>query len=443
MPAKAGVAQAAGGGGSSSSSSSSSRGAGDAGLMEGKYCIVTGANSGIGFEVTRGLMERGAHVVMACRNTAACEAAAERLRAEGLPGSCACRRLDLEDNASIRAFAAHQADELAAAAKAAQSPSGRGRAGSRAAGGTSAAATSRGRIDVLVNNAGVMGVSPAPDGTDRHLTANHLGPYLLTRLLLPHMTAVAVAPPQQLQPPAAAQVAGAGGAVSGTGSPAAAATATASGGPAVAAPGVAAAGGGGGRGRVVNVASRAHYAGRLALVTGPPGSEGIANDTKHWWWQYARSKLCNVLFTAELQRRYGSSGGGRGGIIATAVSPGLVDTGIFRYLLPEWAQWLKVPLRPLGLFRTPAQGAEVVIYAASSPDLDLAAAPSAPPGSAAGFTAGSGGATRRPTAPAGPPLFLHDCREMQPSAAARDPRLAADLWRVSAALVGLPEDDQA
>ncbi|GIM09029.1 hypothetical protein Vretimale_12922 [Volvox reticuliferus] len=136
------------------------------------------------------------------------------------------------------------------------------------------------------------------------------------------------------------------------------------------------------------------------------------------FWQYSRSKLCNVLFTAELQRRYGydspfaltaakssSRGIGDGsssnlpvigGIGAHAVSPGLVDTGIIRYLLPGQLRWLLAPLRPF--FRTPEQARNA--------------------------------------------LFLHDCRERQPSVAARDPRLAADLWRVSAALLGMPEEGE-
>ncbi|GLC42951.1 hypothetical protein PLESTB_000288500 [Pleodorina starrii] len=355
--------------------------------MDGKYCIVTGSNGGIGLQVARGLMQRGAHVVMACRNMAACEKVAAELREEGLAGSCTCRPLDLESPSSIHAFARQQAAELSGG-------------GPQEDDGSRGAATGwshdgrRRNIDVLVNNAGVMGVPPAADGSDRHLTVNHLGPYLLTRLLLPNMT---------------------------HGS------------------------------RIVNVASRAHYGGSLSLITGPSGgAEAVRNDTHHWWWQYARSKLCNVLFTAELQRRYGygsnyasgCSGGGAdantaargadvssgvrnsqsttagggigspisgGGIGAFAVSPGMVDTGIFRHLLPGWAQWLRAPLRPF--VRSPQQGAEVVLFAAVSPELEGREV-----------------------------LFLHDCQEMRPSAAARDAQLAADLWRVSAALVGQPEE---
>lgn len=192
-----------------------------------------------------------------------------------------------------------------------------------------------------------MGVAPAPDGSDRHLTANHLGPYLLTRLLLPHMTAVrplpSPAPACAPAAPAASTSAQANGSAAGSGDASGSSgkgEGAGAGDRAAGAGAWAGGGGGGGGGRVVNVASRAHFGGRLALVTGPPGSEAIANDIRHWWWQYARSKLCNVLFTAELQRRYGAGGGGGGeggggaggryGITATAVSPGLVDTGIFR-----------------------------------------------------------------------------------------------------------------
>lgn len=58
-----------------------------------KYCIVTGANAGIGKEITAGLMqEPGSHVVMACRNMQQCEVAKAELKARGLPGTCECSR---------------------------------------------------------------------------------------------------------------------------------------------------------------------------------------------------------------------------------------------------------------------------------------------------------------------------------------------------------------
>ncbi|KAG2482028.1 hypothetical protein HYH03_019017 [Edaphochlamys debaryana] len=390
--------------------------------MAGRYCIVTGCNGGIGYQVARGLMARGAHVVMACRNRGACEAAAEGLRAEGLRGTCACRSLDLtvtmwcmpgcwtggpgparprpgrarsrdplssaspipQDLDSVRAFAAQQRAELARAEPGAG-------AGADAAGAGGGAGRGR-ALDVLVNNAGVMGVPRPPGSPEPHLAANHTGPYLLTRLLLP-----ALAP---------------------------------------------------GSGRVVTVASRAHFWGGLRLRGGAGAGAGagaapeVEDDTHNWFFQYARSKLCNVLFTAELQRRHGhaaaaraaagtaagEAAGGSGpglreaaappakgasplGLGCYAVSPGFVDTGIFRHLLPSWAQWLRAPLRPL--VRSPEQGARVVVWAACSSSLQGRDA-----------------------------LFLHDCREMQASPAARDPRLAAELWRASAALTGLPEEEE-
>jgi NAD(P)-dependent dehydrogenase (short-subunit alcohol dehydrogenase family) len=60
----------------------------------GKYCIVTGANAGIGREITAGLLrEPGTHVVMACRNMEQCEAVrADLTSQQQLPGSCECSR---------------------------------------------------------------------------------------------------------------------------------------------------------------------------------------------------------------------------------------------------------------------------------------------------------------------------------------------------------------
>lgn len=93
-----------------------------------------------------GLRAAGHHVILACRSLERCASAKAELDGRGLPASCECRRLDLCDAASIRAFAAGLRTPLA----------------------------------TLVNNAGVMGV---PD----HWGPNHSGPYLLTRLCLPSM----------------------------------------------------------------------------------------------------------------------------------------------------------------------------------------------------------------------------------------------------------------
>uniref|UniRef100_A0A383WIR5 Uncharacterized protein n=1 Tax=Tetradesmus obliquus TaxID=3088 RepID=A0A383WIR5_TETOB len=281
--------------------------------MEKQYCIVTGANAGIGKEITAGLMAKGAHVVMACRNMDACSVAQQELHQRQLPGTCQCSRLDLADLQSVRSFAKQQQQELQ---------------------------SSKQPLRVLVNNAGVMGVGPGPGGADQHLAVNHFGPFLLTNLLLPCME-----------------------------------------------PGS----------RIVNVASRAHYWGRLAVKDGC-----VVPGWSNWFPQYAQSKLCNVLFTAELQRRLQ----GRG-IIATSVSPGFVNTTIFRSL-PPWLGSLATALAP-SIARTPAEGAEVAVYAATSSELSA----------------------ERPV-----PLFLHDCKATPPAKLAEDKQLAADLWAASAAAVG-------
>jgi NAD(P)-dependent dehydrogenase (short-subunit alcohol dehydrogenase family) len=115
--------------------------------QDGRRFVVTGANSGIGLETAKALAERGAHVVLAVRDQAKGEAAAQRIR-----GAVEVRPLDVADLSSVRAFAAEIGD-----------------------------------VDVLVNNAGVLGVAYglSPDGVELHLATNHLGHFALANLLLP------------------------------------------------------------------------------------------------------------------------------------------------------------------------------------------------------------------------------------------------------------------
>lgn len=180
--------------------------------MQGKTCVVTGANTGIGKEIARGLVSRGATVVLACRDTAKGEAAAREI------GGGTVMRLDLSDYGSVRAFAADVR---------AKHP----------------------RLDVLVNNAGAILASRRVNTSGHELTVatNHLGPFLLTQLLLPALQA---AP----------------------------------------------------RARVVNVASAAH---RQA-----PGTldDLMSEQSYSQWMAYGRSKLFNILHADELHRRYGPSG---------------------------------------------------------------------------------------------------------------------------------------
>lgn len=124
--------------------------------MKGKVCIVTGSNTGIGKETARGLAERGAKVVMACRDVQKAEAARDDIAKTTGRDDLEIMALDLGSKASIRAFAERF----------------RGR---------------HDRLDVLVNNAGLWPTSRSTtkDGLETTFGVNHVGTHLLTMELLP------------------------------------------------------------------------------------------------------------------------------------------------------------------------------------------------------------------------------------------------------------------
>ncbi|NUR87496.1 MAG: SDR family NAD(P)-dependent oxidoreductase [Nonomuraea sp.] len=189
-------------------------------------------------------------------------------------------------------------------------------------------------LDLLVNNAGLGFVprSLTKDGFELQFGTNHLGHFALTGLLLPYLLA----------------------------SPAA---------------------------RVVTVSSDAHQSGRLDFDDlGLERGYGRMSS-------YGRSKLANLLFAFELQRR------AEGRLRSLAVHPGTVATG-----------FMKVgPLMPLArlLLKSPAQGAVPTLYAATSPDVR------------------------------GGEFFGPGLRAQRTSEAARSPELAARLWEVSSELTGV------
>src|SRR5205807_78334 len=116
----------------------------------GRTVIVSGANSGLGEVTARELAAKGANIVMAVRNTAKGQAAAQQIR-----GQVEVRQLDLQDLSSVRQFA----DGID-------------------------------RADVLINNAGIMAADYAltVDGFEGQIGTNHLGHFALTNLLLPKLT---------------------------------------------------------------------------------------------------------------------------------------------------------------------------------------------------------------------------------------------------------------
>src|SRR5262245_6356809 len=184
--------------------------------MKGKTCIVTGASSGIGKETAVALAAAGARVVIVCRTRDKGERAlAEVRRRSG--GDVSLFVADLGAQRAVRALAA----ELVAALP---------------------------RVDVLVNNAGLILDRRAltEDGLETTFAVNHLGYFLLTRLLEGKLLASAPA-------------------------------------------------------RIVNVASRAHESARIRF------DDLMGARSYNGWSAYTQSKLANILFTYELARRLNGS----------------------------------------------------------------------------------------------------------------------------------------
>jgi NAD(P)-dependent dehydrogenase (short-subunit alcohol dehydrogenase family) len=222
----------------------------DVPAQRGRTAVITGANTGLGFETARVLAARGAQVVLACRDLGQAKEAATRIignrkgPAGTPPVDIQTVRLDLSSLASVH----EAADEIGAA---------------------------YGTIDLLVNNAGVMWtpLRRTADGFELQLGVNHLGHFALTGLLL-------------------------GAMVGREGS------------------------------RVVTVSSNAHKSGRIDfddLQSQRRYRRGTA---------YGQSKLANLMFTYELQRRLASAGARTQ---ALAAHPGKARTELIRYL-PRWLQ---------------------------------------------------------------------------------------------------------
>jgi NAD(P)-dependent dehydrogenase (short-subunit alcohol dehydrogenase family) len=128
---------------------------GDIGDLTGRVALVTGANSGIGYQTVRALADHGAHVIMACRDEEKARRARDKLESELDRSSLELLSLDLADLVSV-----HRAATRVLATHA--------------------------RLDILVNNAGVMGTPyrQTADGFELQTATNHLGHFALTGLLL-------------------------------------------------------------------------------------------------------------------------------------------------------------------------------------------------------------------------------------------------------------------
>ncbi|MFL1429964.1 MULTISPECIES: SDR family NAD(P)-dependent oxidoreductase [unclassified Nocardiopsis] len=127
----------------------------------GRTAVVTGGNTGLGLRTAAALAEKGARVVLAVRDPAKGTRAAERITARAPGANVRVQRLDLGSLASVRAAAGELRD-------------------------------AHERIDLLVNNAGVMWTpeSRTADGFELQFGTNHLGHFALTGLLLDRLAAV-------------------------------------------------------------------------------------------------------------------------------------------------------------------------------------------------------------------------------------------------------------
>ncbi len=129
--------------------------------QSGRRVVVTGANSGIGFETARDLARKGVEIVLPARTAAKAEDAADRIRCEIPSATVVSAVLDLASQASIHDFASWYALRYPGAS-----------------------------IDLLINNAGVMAVPQREltmDGFERQFATNFLGPFALTALLYPQL----------------------------------------------------------------------------------------------------------------------------------------------------------------------------------------------------------------------------------------------------------------
>lgn len=246
--------------------------------QQGRTAFVTGPTTGgLGYVTALELARHGARVVLAGRTPAKLEEAAAGIRAEVPDARLEQLRLDLGSLAAVRSAAAQ--------------------------------AEAYGPLDLLVNNAGVMATpySRTVDGFEIQLATNHLGPFLLTGLLLPQLAAT-------------------------------------------------------GAGRVVTVSSAMHKVARRAPLGDPRAAAPYGRVGT--WRAYSETKLANLLFTYELDRRLREHGLP---VIALAAHPGVATTRLVGN-----GPLSSVPLgRPLvetvmrAAFQPPAAGAWPTLMAAT------------------------------------------------------------------------------
>eukprot|EP00041_Stephanoeca_diplocostata_P008652 m.128183 g.128183 ORF g.128183 m.128183 type:complete len:434 (+) comp17422_c0_seq4:213-1514(+) len=244
--------------------------------MRNKVCIITGANTGIGATTAMTLAGMGAELVLGCRSEPKAKLIMTQIYAKHPDAKLHFIPLDLCSCTSVRQFVRRLKDKTLIP-------------------------------NVLINNAGVLMANKHvnDDGIEMSIATNHLGPFLLTNLLLPQLLA--------------------------TNNP-----------------------------RVINVGSALHHKPSMLHLS------DLAERRQGFdmFRVYADSKLCNMLFTRELHRRFGA----RAGLVALCVHPGSVVTDVHRDMHPL-VTWIFAILGPLRLIamKSPMAGCGSSVHAATSP----------------------------------------------------------------------------
>jgi NAD(P)-dependent dehydrogenase (short-subunit alcohol dehydrogenase family) len=244
----------------------------------GRVVLITGANSGIGYEAARALAQHGATVVMACRSRAKADDAVARISETDPSGTTEILEMDLSDLDSVK----HAADEFL---------------------------STHDHLDVLINNAGLMATPEqrTAQGFEMQFGVNHVGHYVLTGLLLDVLKDT---------------------------------------------PGS----------RIVSISSQGHRPGKINFDD--------LNSEKSYspWPAYFQSKLANLLFTRELQRRLADAGDD---VIAVAAHPGGTSTNLGSESPPGILyKTMQLSRSVLGIMmQNAAMGALPTLRAATDPDV--------------------------------------------------------------------------
>ena len=296
--------------------------------LSGKTFVVTGANSGIGFEACRALAAKGATVVLACRSQEKGRAAVDAIRAQTPGAKLWLERLDLGDLDSVRALASKVLRDHV-------------------------------RLDVLINNAGIMAIPrlTTKDGFETQIGTNHLGHFALTGLLIGRLVESAPS-------------------------------------------------------RVVTVSSMAHTMGEFRALD---ANDLLLQTGYTKWGAYGRSKLANLLFAYELERRLETR---FSSVLSVACHPGYAATNLQAVGPQMTNSTLEKAFMSIGnavLAQSAAAGALPTLYAATAPDVR------------GGDYIGPGGPFKMIGAPV----------KQKSNRASHDTQAASKLWETSVTLTGV------